>query len=77
MYVDDVGIAPLDLIRWGTANGATAIGRTDVGMIRAGQLADLLVLDGDPSKDIEVLADPAHRVAVLQGGAVVAGSLPG
>jgi imidazolonepropionase-like amidohydrolase len=77
MYVDHVGIAPLDLIRWGTVNGATAIGRTDVGMIRAGQLADLLVLDGDPSKDIEVLADPAHRVAVLQGGAVVAGSLPG
>jgi imidazolonepropionase-like amidohydrolase len=76
LYAKRVGIAPLDLITWGTVNGAIAIGRTDVGMIQAGQLADLLILDGDPSTDIEVLADPAHLVAALQDGIVVAGALP-
>ncbi|MDT4920166.1 MAG: hypothetical protein QOI15_1068 [Pseudonocardiales bacterium] len=76
LYAQRVGIAPLDLITWGTVNGASAIGRTDVGMIQAGQIADLLILDGDPSVDIEVLADPTHLVAVLQDGIVVAGVLP-
>jgi imidazolonepropionase-like amidohydrolase len=76
MYVERVGIRPLDLITWATVNGAAAVGRTDVGTVRAGQLADLLVLDGDPSVDIEALADPSRMVAVLQGGEVVAGALP-
>jgi imidazolonepropionase-like amidohydrolase len=76
MYANRVGIPPLDLITWATVNGAAAVGRTDVGTIRAGQLADLQILDGDPSVDIEALADPTRRVAVLLGGEVVAGSLP-
>ena len=41
----------------------------------AGKLADLLVVDGDPSTDIGVLADQPP-LAVLKGGEVVAGELP-
>ena len=38
-----------------------------------GQLADLLVVDGDPLADIGVLADDARRWMVLLAGCPVAG----
>src|SRR5262249_40400489 len=52
VYVDTVGIAPLDVLRWATVNGAAAMGRGhELGTVRDGMLADLLVVDGDPSTD--------------------------
>ena len=75
-YVEDAGIAPLSVLRWATVNGAELIGRSDdLGTVAAGKLADLLIIDGDPSRDISVLADH-EPVAVLKGGRVVAGALP-
>jgi imidazolonepropionase-like amidohydrolase len=74
-YVEDAGIDPLTVLRWATVNGAAAFGREDdLGTVEAGKLADLLVIDGDPSLDIGVLAD-TPPVAVLKGGEVVAGAL--
>ena len=76
-YVEDAGIAPLAVLRWATVNGAQLTGRgDDLGTVEAGKLADLLVVDGDPSRDIGVLADHQPR-AVLKAGQVVAGALPG
>jgi imidazolonepropionase-like amidohydrolase len=75
-YVEDAHISPLSLLRWATINGAELIGRADeLGAIAAGHLADMLVVDGDPSTDIGVLAD-TPPLAVLKGGQVVAGQLP-
>ena len=37
--------------------------------VRAGCLADLLVLDGDPTDDITLLQQPERRRAVVKGGA--------
>jgi imidazolonepropionase-like amidohydrolase len=68
-YVNVVGIPPLDVLRWATRHGAELMGRGDeLGTVAPGKLADLLVVDGDPSVDIEVLADPARLVAVMKGG---------
>jgi imidazolonepropionase-like amidohydrolase len=75
-YVEDAGIAPLAVLRWATVNGAALVGQSDQrGTVEAGKLADLLIIDGDPSRDIGVLAD-RPPVAVLKGGKVEAGSLP-
>jgi imidazolonepropionase-like amidohydrolase len=75
--VEEAGISPLSLIKWATRNGAEAIGRDrDLGTVQAGKLADLLVLEDDPSVDIKAIAD-RRPVAVLIGGEVVSGSLPG
>jgi len=47
------GFTPVEAIRIGTLNGATYLGRADrVGSIAAGKQADLVVIDGDPSKNI-------------------------
>jgi imidazolonepropionase-like amidohydrolase len=76
-YVDDVGLSPLSVIKWATRHGAELIGRSDdLGTVAVGKIADLLVIDGDPSADIGLLADK-DPVAVLKGGEVVSGVLPG
>jgi imidazolonepropionase-like amidohydrolase len=75
LYVEKAGITPLDLIGWATRNGAELVGRSDdLGTVEAGKLADLIVVDGDPSVDIGVLAD-RRPVAVLKGGELVSGTL--
>jgi cytosine/adenosine deaminase-related metal-dependent hydrolase len=51
-------------------------GRDDVGTIEPGKLADLIVVDGDPSRDIRLLGEPERILTVIKDGVVVAGALP-
>jgi imidazolonepropionase-like amidohydrolase len=68
-YVSQVGIPALDVIRWATRNGAELLGLGDqIGTIAPGKLADLLVVDGDPSRDITVLKDRANLHAIVKDG---------
>ena len=75
-YVDYAGIDPLEVIRWATRNGGAMTGLANLGTIATGKLADLLVVDGDPSTDITLLSQPERLVAVIKGGKVVSGHLP-
>ena len=60
------GFTPLEAIRIGTLNGAAYLGRDSrVGSIAAGKQADLVVVDGDPSKTI---ADVRNVETVFKGG---------
>ena len=71
-YVKEAGIPPLDVIRWATRNGAELMGRAhELGSVREGYLADLLVVDGDPVADIAILQDQAKLLAVMKGGTLV------
>jgi len=63
---------PLALLRAATSVNAELIGRADLGRIRSGAVADLLVLDGDPLEDPSVLWGGPGRRAVFQGGTRVA-----
>lgn len=68
-YVKRVGIAPLDVLRWATRNGARLAGReAELGTLAVGHLADLLVIDGDPSVDVSVLQRRERIAGVMQGG---------
>jgi imidazolonepropionase-like amidohydrolase len=68
-YVNVAGIPPLDVLRWATRNGAEMMGRGhELGTIREGALADLIVVDGDPMADIRVMRQKEKIVAVLKGG---------
>jgi len=73
-YVKQLGIAPLDVIRWATVNGYAAMGLGDEGgTIEQGRLADLLVIDGDPSADITCLGDRSRLDLVMKDGDLVLG----
>jgi imidazolonepropionase-like amidohydrolase len=77
LYVDHAGMSPLDIVRWATKNGAELARRgDDLGTLEPGKLADMVVVDGDPSADIGAIADPANVRTVLLGGKVVAGAWP-
>ncbi len=71
-YVKEAGIAPLDVLRWATRHGFELMGRGhELGSVREGYLADLLVVDGDPLGDIALLQDPARLLAIMKGGTLV------
>lgn len=71
-YVKGAGIPALEVIGWATRNGAELLGRKDdLGTIEAGKLADLLVINGDPVKDIAVLQKRANLDVVMKGGKFV------
>jgi imidazolonepropionase-like amidohydrolase len=76
-YVKNVGLSPLQVIKAATVDGAAIMGLgDDAGRIEAGRLADLVIVDGDPSLDISVLADRSRIEAVLRSGDVKVGALP-
>jgi imidazolonepropionase-like amidohydrolase len=69
VFVRDLGLTPLQAIQCATQANAFALrlkGR--VGEVRPGMLADLLVIDGDPSQDIAVLGDKERLKQVFLGG---------
>jgi imidazolonepropionase-like amidohydrolase len=69
LFVDVLGFSPMDTLVAATRLGGEIMGRPgELGVIAAGALADLLVVDGDPLTDIEVLQDRrAIRVIVKDG----------
>ncbi|MCP4903889.1 MAG: amidohydrolase family protein [bacterium] len=72
VYVNEAGIEPLEVIRWATRNAGECMQMGDrLGTIETGKLADLLVVRGDPSKNISVLGDPANFLAIIKDGQFV------
>ena len=71
-YVKFAGTAPLDVIRWATSNGAGLLGLGDqLGTIEPGKIADLLVVNGDPIRDMAVLQDRGKLDVIMKGGQFV------
>ena len=60
------GMTPMEVLVASTRGGSLALGREkEVGTVEKGKLADLLVLGGDPTKDI---ANVRKVKAVVRGG---------
>ena len=69
LYVKEIGIPPLDVIRWATKHGAETVDRGDeLGTVEIGKLADLLVVDGDPIADIACLKDRDNLLGIMKEG---------
>lgn len=63
------GLSSLEAIAAGTRNGARMLDlEGEVGVVAEGMLADLIVVDGDPVKDIRVLQDRQRITTVVKGG---------
>jgi imidazolonepropionase-like amidohydrolase len=55
LLVREYGFTPLEVLRQATSGNAAIFHLADRGNIRAGQLADLVALEGDPTKDVGAL----------------------
>jgi enamidase len=63
------GLTPAQALAGATALAASAVGREDLGRIRPGARADLLVVEGDPTESIAALR--STRLVVAAGRVVV------
>ena len=52
-YMVDAGLTPYQALVTGTVNPAKYFGRDDMGMIKAGYVSDLVLLDANPLENIE------------------------
>jgi imidazolonepropionase-like amidohydrolase len=63
------GMTPMQAIQAATANAADLLGMSDrLGTLQAGRFADLVAVQGDPLKSINVLESPSF---VMKGGVVM------
>lgn len=72
-------LPPLEMLQGATAVAARLMGRErDLGVVAPGALADLLIVDGDPSASLDMLVAPETGIRLLmQGGRVVVDRLGG
>ena len=63
-------LSPLEIIRQATLVGAQIVRREGkLGVVEPGAFADLIVVDGDPLKDLGLFQDQgAHLSAIMKGG---------
>jgi len=65
----EYGATPMQAIVANTRTVADVMGYLDdFGTIESGKLADLLVIDGDPLRDVRILQDKAKLVGIMKGG---------
>jgi len=66
-FVTYLGYSPIEALRAATRNGAALMGK-GAGEIAPGRLADLLLVDGDPTADVSLVAQAERLVAIVKGG---------
>jgi len=71
LLVKHCGFTPMDAIVSATLNGARACGlEARIGTIEKGKLADVLVVDGDPLRDVTLLQNPDRIEMVMKEGVI-------
>ncbi len=61
------GFHPLEVVRSATLEGARALGAKDLGWLRPGYLADLIVVDSNPLENLQTLYATGTPVWDAQG----------
>jgi imidazolonepropionase-like amidohydrolase len=68
-FVELLGYTPIEALVAATKLGGELMGRGELlGQVKPGYLADLLLVDGDPTRDVRVLQDPAKLAVIMKDG---------
>ena len=67
-FVKLLGYTPTEALVAATKLGGELMGREPLGQIKSGYLADLLLVDGDPTRDIRLLQDQQKLLMVMKDG---------
>ncbi|WP_425261503.1 amidohydrolase family protein [Rubrivivax sp. RP6-9] len=68
-FVRYLGMTPMEAIRSATLYGGQIMMRPhELGLVKDGYLADLLLVDGDPLANLAILRDPKRLLAVMKDG---------
>jgi imidazolonepropionase-like amidohydrolase len=64
-----LGFTPMEALLAATVHGGAIMMQPgELGQVKDGYLADLLLVDGDPISNLGVLRDPARILAVMKDG---------
>jgi imidazolonepropionase-like amidohydrolase len=66
-FVTHFGFTPAEALRAATMHGGELMG-LETGQVREGYLADLLLVDGDPTRDVSILQDKNCLLMIMKGG---------
>jgi imidazolonepropionase-like amidohydrolase len=70
LFVELLGYSPMEAIVGATKWGGEIMGMGgELGQVREGYLADLLLVDGDPLKELNVLQNRERLLAIMKDGA--------
>ncbi len=70
LFVDVFGYTPQEALMSATKWGGEIMGMGDeLGLVKESYLADLLLVDGDPTQDITLLQDRARLLMIMKDGA--------
>ena len=68
-FVDMVGMSPMETLLRATKHGGEIMGRpNELGQLKPGYLADMILVDGDPVANIRILQDRKRILAVMKDG---------
>jgi imidazolonepropionase-like amidohydrolase len=68
-FVTMLGFTPMEAIQAATKNGGEIMNMGhELGMIKEGYLADLLLVDGDPLTDVRILQNKDRLLAIMKDG---------
>ncbi|MFO1215838.1 MAG: amidohydrolase family protein [Burkholderiaceae bacterium] len=68
-FVKYLGFTPMEAIRCATLYGGQVMMKPhELGVVKEGFLADLLLVDGDPLANLAILRDPKRILAVMKDG---------
>jgi imidazolonepropionase-like amidohydrolase len=66
-FVRLFGFSPTEALVAATKHGGELMD-LEVGLVRPGWLADLLLVEGDPTQDVRILQDKGNLAAIMKGG---------
>jgi len=70
LFVRHFGFTPTEALVAATKLGGALMGQQhELGLLKSGYLADLLLLQADPTQDVRVLQDKRNFVAIMKEGA--------
>lgn len=65
--VRDGGFTPMDAIKAGTSVAAEALRQEDIGVLKAGKNADILIVEGNVLENVRILCDPSNILVIHNG----------
>jgi imidazolonepropionase-like amidohydrolase len=70
-FVDLLGFSPTEALQCGTKIGGEVMGlSSELGQVKEGYIADLLLVDGDPLQDLDILVHEQNLHVIMKDGAL-------
>lgn len=70
-HLVSIGMSPAEAIASGTIKAAEFLGKDNLGAIERGNIADLILVNGNPLANIDVLKNSNNILCVIQDGKIV------